>query len=77
MIRTNERNADVLLKMIADGKTVMLSTCTRVTKITPKTAARFEAAGVPVLKNSKIDGHLLVASGRSYVDAQYTNVFVG
>lgn len=76
MTRTNERNAEVLLGLLAAGRTVYIATHYRVTKITPKVAQRWIAAGRPVLKNDTRDGHLMLGSGRSYVDCQYTDVFV-
>lgn len=60
------------------GRTVYLCTYTRATKITPKTRAKFQAAGHPVLKVSH-DPHgssLWLASGRSYVCADYCAIRV-
>ena len=50
----------------SEGRTVMVQTHLRVTKWTPKTARRFEAAGVDPFALAT-DGGLLMANGRSYV----------
>lgn len=61
-------DAAYLLSEIAKGRTLFLSTCTRITKVDQRCVSRFAACGLPVLKNSK-SGKLLVASGRKYLDA--------
>jgi hypothetical protein len=61
-------DASYLLDEIAKGKTLYIQTCLRTTKVDKRCADRFAKAGVPVLKNGK-NGALLLASGRSYVDA--------
>tara|TARA_R100001230_G_C5607843_1_gene120116 strand:+ start:331 stop:570 length:240 start_codon:yes stop_codon:yes gene_type:complete len=51
---------------IADGKTILIRTYTRITKITPKTFKNFEDANHPLFKiNSK--NELLMAEGKRYV----------
>ncbi len=67
------QNAEYLLSEIAKGKTLHLSTMTRITAINQRTVERFARAGMPVLKNNKA-GNLLLASGRKYVDASYCGV---
>jgi hypothetical protein len=54
---------------LAAGRTVYLCTYTRATKITPKNAARFAAAGRPIVKAT--DEHLYMVEGRHYVCADY------
>ena len=53
---------------LAEGMTVYLSTYTRTTKVTPKTAKRWTKSGTPLFKIGK-DGALLMARGRHYDDA--------
>lgn len=59
---------------LAAGRTVYLCTYTRAIKITPKNAAKWLAAGRPIVKAS--DNHLYVAEGRSYVCADYCAIRV-
>ena len=51
---------------IASGKTVYVSAGHRITKVTPKAYAKWEASGKPLFKLGN-DGALLMASGSSYV----------
>ena len=53
---------------LAEGMTVYLGTYTRTTKVTPKTAKRWEESGQPLFKVGS-DGALLMARGRHYDDA--------
>lgn len=66
-------NAQDITAAIKNGHTLYIKTHTRTTIIDARTVAKFEAAGVPVLKTGK-DGHLYVAEGRRYVDTHYANV---
>lgn len=58
---------------IAEGRTVYLSTMTRSTAISPKTFAKWEAMGRPVVKLSA-SGDLLIASGKHYLNAKYSHL---
>lgn len=66
-------NATEILAQIKTGKTLYIATHLRITKIDAKTVAKFDAAGVPVLKTGK-NGHLYMAAGRKYVDCHYASV---
>ncbi len=66
-------NASELLDAIQSGKTLYVQTAWRVTPIDARTVARFEKAGMPILKDGK-DGHLLMAQGRRYVDCHFTTL---
>ena len=66
-------DATEILAAIKTGRTLYIQTRLRTTKIDARTVAKFDAAGVPVLKTGK-DGHLYVAEGRRYVDAHYATV---
>jgi len=66
-------DATEILAQIKAGKTLYIATHLHTTKIDAKTVAKFDAAGVPVLKTGK-DGHLYMASGRQYVDCHYASV---
>lgn len=66
-------NAAELLAAIESGRTLYVTTATRVTPIDARTVAAFKRAGVPVLKDGA-DGHLYMAQGRRYVDCHYANV---
>ena len=62
-------NEVTLSKLNADlkaGRTVYISTYTKATRITPKTAAKWEASGIPMFKLAS-DGRLMMANGRGYV----------
>ena len=59
---------------LARGATVYISTYTRSWKINAKTAAKFDAAGHPLFKVS--NGSLMMASGRSYVCADFCAITV-
>lgn len=69
------RDAAELLTMIAAGRDVTIATYTRAFRINARCAAAFARTGRAVLKNGT-DGHLYMASGRSYVDAHFANVFI-
>ena len=66
-------NATEILAAIKTGRTLYIQTATRTTKIDARTVAKFDAAGVPILKTGK-DGHLYMAVGRNYVDTHYARV---
>ncbi len=66
---TDMHDAAYLLSEIANGRTLFLSTCTRITKVDQRCVDRFARAGLPVLKNGSKTGKLLVASGSKYLDA--------
>lgn len=53
-------------KHIADGKTILIRTYTRITKITPKTVKNFEEANHPLFKMNSAN-ELLMAEGKRYV----------
>jgi hypothetical protein len=65
---TTMQNAAYLLGEIAKGKTLFIRSCTRITRITPKTLATWTKSGHTLLKNGAKDGKLLMASGRKFVD---------
>ena len=71
-------NATEKLEMInnalASGKTVYAATCTRVTKVTPKTAAKFEAINRPVFK--VVNDSLYITAGNRYVCADHVALSV-
>ena len=49
---------------IAEGRTVYITTCTKVTKITPKTFHRFAANNTPVFKADETSTYMI--RGNSY-----------
>jgi hypothetical protein len=57
---------------LASGQTVYVSTASRHTKITPKTAAQFAAAGRPLFKAS--DASLYMSVGRRYDCIDYCQI---
>lgn len=59
---------------LAAGSTVYVSTMTRATKITPKNAAKFVAAGMPILK--VVGASLYMVEGRRYVCADYAAITI-
>lgn len=61
---TREERHVAITTAIAAGQTVFVMTARGAIKVTPKTAAKWDAAGRPVFKFSK--GSLFVASGRRY-----------
>lgn len=61
-----ERAFDFINNAITAGKTVYIATRLRVTELSPKTVAKFEAAGYKAYKMGK-DGCLYLASGKSFV----------
>lgn len=60
---------------IAQGLTVMVATNWKATQITPKTAAKFEAANHPLFKIGS-DGCLYMAEGKGYVCIAYENMIL-
>jgi hypothetical protein len=57
---------------LASGKTIYVATALRVTKVTPKTAAQFAAAGRPFFKVS--GKSLYMSVGRRYDCADYCQI---
>lgn len=64
-----------LLALIATGATVDIVTALRAWRIDARVVARFEKAGMPVLKDAS-DGRLLMASGRRYLDCSHVAIRV-
>ena len=57
---------------LASGKTIYVATALRVTKVTPKTAAQFAAAGRPIFKAS--EKSLYMSVGRRYDCIDYCQI---
>ena len=57
---------------LASNKTIYVSTATRTTKITPKVAQQFDAAGRPVFRAS--DKSLYMSVGRRYDCIDYCRI---
>jgi hypothetical protein len=57
---------------LASNKTIYVATATRITKITPKVAQQFDAAGRPVFRAS--DKSLYMSVGRRYDCIDYCNI---
>ena len=55
-----------ITKALADGRTVYVATALKATKVTPSTAASWEASGHQLFKLDK-KGDLTMAKGRKYV----------
>lgn len=72
---TATEKLEMVTTAIGAGKTVYFVTHTNATKITPKTWARFEAAGRPVVKVSA-SGSLRLAEGKGYVSADFCSIRV-
>ena len=73
---TATEKLDLITSALDLGKTVYLTTYTRATKITPKNAMRWNAAGRPIVKVSRDGSSLWLASGRSYVCADLCGIVV-
>lgn len=58
-----------LLEVIANGKTLYITTYTKSTKITAKTVSKFAALGIPVLKAK--NNSMYMASGKNFVCIDY------
>ena len=65
MNATAESALSFINNAIASGRTVYVSTMTKVTAISPATFARWEKSGRPLFKVAA-DGNLMMASGKSY-----------
>lgn len=65
MNSTAESAMNFIKNAIASGRTVYISTMTKVTAISPATFARWEKSGHSLFKVSA-DGNLMMASGKSY-----------
>lgn len=61
---TREARFAAITNAIAAGDTVLVMTARGAIQVTPKTAAKWEAAGRPIFKLAK--GSLFIASGRRY-----------
>lgn len=59
---------------LSSGKTIYVSTATRITKVTPKIAQQFNAAGRPVFRAS--DKSLYMSVGRRYNCIDYCRITV-
>jgi hypothetical protein len=57
---------------LASNKTIYVATATRITKITPKVAQQFDAAGRPVFRAS--DKSLYMSVGRRYDCIDYCRI---
>lgn len=58
---------DEIIQSIKSGKTLYIGTCLKTIKIDARCLARFERAGVPVLKDGKEgEAGFYVAAGRRY-----------
>lgn len=60
---------------LSSGKTIYVSTATRVTKVTPKIAQQFDAAGRPIFRAS--DKSLYMSVGRRYDCIDYCRITAG
>ena len=60
-----QRLLDDITTAHADGRTVIVTTSYKATKVTAATAAMYEASGTRLFKLGK-DGNLMMASGRKY-----------
>ena len=65
MNATAENALDFIMNAIAGGRTVYITTMTKVTAISPAAFARWEKSGRPLFKVAG-DGNLMMASGKSY-----------
>ena len=65
MNATAENALNFIKNAIASGRTVYISTMTKVTAISPATFARWEKSGHSLFKVAA-DGNLMMASGKSY-----------
>ena len=70
---TNEEKLAMIESTLASGRPVHVATMTRVTKVTPKTAASWAAAGRPFFKLGA-SGSLLMIERNRYVDASYCHI---
>lgn len=74
---TRKTPAELLAWMndsLASGQTVYVSTALRTTKVTPKLAQRFAAAGYPVFRAS--EKSLYMVAGRRYDCIDYCRITV-
>ena len=65
-MNNNEATLAKLIAAFKAGRTIYVSTMTKATRITPKTAAKWEASGIPMFRLAS-DGRLMMANGRGYV----------
>ncbi len=73
---TASEKLEMIASAIAAGKVVYIGTALRITKITPKLAARWSATGNPVVKISADGKSLRMAQGRGYVCADYCSIAI-
>lgn len=71
----SEKAYQFIADKIADGKTVMIGTALKATKITPKTAAAFAKANHDLFKIGN-DGCLYMAEGKKYVCIAYEDMIL-
>lgn len=72
---TQQTPAEILAwitNSLESGKTIYVSTATRITKVTPKIAQQFNAAGRPVFRAS--DKSLYMSVGRRYNCIDYCRI---
>jgi hypothetical protein len=72
---TREARFEAITAAIATGSTVYVMTARGAIKVTPKTAAKWEASGRPVFKLAK--GSLYIASGRRYDCIDFNHIQIG
>lgn len=70
-----EKAYQFITDKIAEGKTIMVGTALKATKITPKTAAAFSNANHDLFKIGN-DGCLYMAEGKKYVCIAYENMIL-
>ena len=70
-----EAKLDGITKAIESGKTVYLSTCTKVTKITPKAWKSWADKGLTMIKVS--GKSLYIAAGNRFDCIDYSRISVG
>lgn len=59
---------------ISNGKTVLIHAIYRTTKVTPKAAASFAAAGRPIFK--LVNDSLYMSAGKSYVCVDFNGITI-
>lgn len=69
-----QEKIESLLEHIKNGKTVVISTHTKATQITPKTLAQWEKSGHTLLKAA--GNNMYMASGKSFVCIDYCNISI-
>lgn len=69
---TAQQKLDRINQMLNEGWDCYICTAYRATRITPRNAAKWAAAGRALL--CVIDGHLMLASGSKYLIADHTTI---